>query len=273
MKLTVLCDDRTETPRCAAEHGLSIWIESGDMRVLFDTGQGKALASNAEALGVDLSRADAVVLSHGHYDHADGAAVVAQYNEHAPLYAHPAVTIRRYSRRSSASHHQIGMSSAATAALRAREVTWTTEPTRVGEGLLVTGPVPRLSQIEAPEHRLCLDSRCHVVDPLVDDQSLLIETARGLVLVLGCTHSGVINTLRYAARLTGCERFAAVVGGMHLNAVSASRMAATMAALENYGIGIVAPCHCTGEHAIRALHERFAERFVRTGVGTVFSFE
>ncbi len=273
MTITVVCDNRTEAAGCKTEHGLSMWIEAGDMRILFDTGQGGTFAHNVDCLGIDLARADAAVLSHGHYDHANGLPLFAERNTDAPLFVHPAATISRYSRRSSPPHRGIGMSEAALAALRERRTVWTTGPTRIGRHVLVTGPVPRLSPVETPESRLCLDVRCHVVDPLVDDQSMLVETPRGVVLVLGCTHSGVINTLRYAAHLAGCERFAAVIGGMHLGGADAARIDATIAALDDYRVDAVAPCHCTGEHAMQAMRRHFTERFVDVGAGTTLTVE
>lgn len=273
MKITVVCDDRIKAAACRPEHGLSMWIEAGGMHILFDTGQGGALAHNADALGVDLSRADAVVLSHGHYDHANGLPLVAQRNEYAPLFAHPAVTIDRYSRRPSPPHHRIGISTAALEVLRARETGWTMGPTRIGDGILLTGAVPRLSPVETPEPRLCLDAQCRVVDPLVDDQSMLVDTSRGVVLVLGCTHAGVVNTLRYAAHVAGCRRFAAVIGGMHLGGADDARLQATIAALEDYGVGTVAPCHCTGERAMQVLRDHFTDRFLPVGAGTVLTID
>ncbi len=264
-ELTVLVDNQAG-PGCAPEHGFALWIETRDRRILLDTGQGPALAGNALALGVDLGRTDTVVLSHGHYDHTGAVPQVVASAPEVRVHAHAGVTEPRYSIREGEAR-DIRMPAASVRALYRLplfRMHWASGPVSLGEGLGLSGAIPRRTDFEDTGGPFYLDPEGQRPDMLDDDQALWIATDAGLVVCLGCCHSGLINTLTYLREITGESRVHAVIGGLHLGAASPKRLEKTVRALRELRPGMLAPCHCTGEAATTYLREHL-ECPVHTG--------
>jgi 7,8-dihydropterin-6-yl-methyl-4-(beta-D-ribofuranosyl)aminobenzene 5'-phosphate synthase len=258
VKVTILMDNRAHQEGLAVEHGLSIFIEHRGFRLLFDTGKSAALIENAAKLGVDLSTLDAVVLSHGHYDHTGGLAAVLARNRRLRVYLHPRAMMPRYGRKEGRPPHPNGMPVASAVVLmkREEEIAWTAHPTAIAEGIHVTGPVPRVNDLETPGGPFFDDAEGVTPDTIEDDQSLWIETEQGIVVVAGCAHAGIVNTMDYIAQLAGVERMHAVIGGLHLGAASNERLEATVAALRRRRVERLLPLHCTGDQAAAYLAEQ-----------------
>ncbi|MFO7901300.1 MAG: MBL fold metallo-hydrolase [Planctomycetota bacterium] len=257
-----------------AEHGLAYWIEFGPRRVLFDCGQGKALDVNADKLGIPLEAADAIVLSHGHYDHSGGLATVLRHGPECALFAHPAALRPKYGRGEHGVAREIGMPAASEQAMREAADRWikTDKPTEVVDGLTVTGPIPRETDFEDTGGPFFLDRDFQQPDPLVDDQALFFQTDRGTVVLLGCAHAGVVNTLRYIATLTRDAPIRAVLGGMHLLRASHERLKRTVGEFRQRGIECLGPAHCTGDTAVAAIRHELPECYVPCHVGSRFEF-
>ena len=274
MKITILVDNTAEEP-LRAEHGFSCWVEVAARRILLDTGQGDALIHNAEILGIDLTTADALVLSHGHYDHTGGLARVLGCNPNLNVYAHPDVRLERYSIHTAGEPEPIGMppaSRAAFEALPAQRMHWMNEPVPLFPTLGVTGPIPRKTDFEDTGGPFFLDPEGHRPDPILDDQALWIKTDHGLVVVAGCSHAGVINTLTAVQHHSGETHVHAVLGGFHLKHASPERMEATAAAFQRMGVEIVIPCHCTGDAATASLKSQLGARVQSCHAGKQFLF-
>jgi 7,8-dihydropterin-6-yl-methyl-4-(beta-D-ribofuranosyl)aminobenzene 5'-phosphate synthase len=273
-RVIVLAENSVGSRGLLAEHGLALWIEFADRRILFDTGQGFALGHNAAALGVDLSTAEAVVLSHGHYDHAGALGEVLQRTRDPHLYAHPAAFADKYARNPDGTSRDIGMPKRQELLPRVQaSLVAVDSPAEVAEGVHATGPVPRVTEFEDTGGAFFLDRGCTTPDPLLDDQAVYLETDSGTVVLLGCGHAGMINTLWYVRSLTSGRPIRAVIGGMHLRTASEERIRRTIVELEGLGRPSLYPCHCTGFTASARFWQTFPDRCTPCIVGTVIGLD
>jgi len=273
--ITVLCENTARGAGILGEHGLAFWIETGTQRVLFDTGQGMALLPNAARLGIDLATADAIVLSHGHFDHVGGLAAALAAAPQAALFLHPRATERKFTGSNPAAGARcISLPFVETEAFRlaGRRVVATSEPCEVVPGVWMTGEIPRANDFEDTGGPFFLDAVFAQPDPLLDDQALYLPTAQGVIVVFGCAHSGAVNTLRYIASLTGDARVRVVLGGLHLESASPRRMEETVRALRVCRPQKMGFCHCTGLHAIRRLWSEFPDACLQAHAGLRLEF-
>ena len=273
MKITILVDN-SGTEGLSVEHGLAFWIETGQRRILFDTGQGGCLAGNARKLGVALEDADWIVLSHGHYDHTGGLAYALSRSRQALLYCHPAVVLPRFACRGG-SATSIGMpadSKKALDALPLDRIKWTFEPVWPAEGVGLTGYIPRKTGFEDTGGPFYLNTEGTHVDAIEDDLAIWFETPAGLVVCVGCCHAGVINTLTRVKQLSGRSKIRALIGGFHLMGADRRRIDLTIEHLRQMDIDTFHPCHCTGEAAVADLKTAFAQRVVPGRAGMTLQF-
>jgi 7,8-dihydropterin-6-yl-methyl-4-(beta-D-ribofuranosyl)aminobenzene 5'-phosphate synthase len=274
IRLTVLVENSVHTRALRAEHGLAILIESRGRRVLFDTGQTDLVLANAAMLGRSLENLDAIVLSHGHDDHTGGLAAVCQRSPNARLFLHPAATRPKFSGNAAGPPRSIGLPVLGQQALAAAGENVVLTPTcrEVIEGVFVTGEIPRRTDYEDVGGRFFLDAAGRQPDPLCDDQALYFPTAKGLVVVLGCAHAGVVNTLLQIEALTESRRIHAVIGGLHLLNATPARLAATVEALRRRRVSLLLPGHCTGPAATARLWSEFPEACRLASAGTTLLF-
>ncbi|MCE1274917.1 MAG: MBL fold metallo-hydrolase [Chlorobiales bacterium] len=270
IRMRIIVDNTAPEGFCG-EHGLSVWIEAGGERILFDTGKGDAFMANCSALGIDLSATTQLVLSHGHYDHTGSVAEALAFAPDAKVIHHPGAITDRWNIRAGVAKPTMmpAASKAALAALPPERVIRTGEATMIADGIGVTGSVPRLSTFEDPGGPFFLDTEGRVPDPIEDDMSLWIETSDGLVVVTGCCHSGIVNTLDHIIAFTGERRIATLLGGFHLSTASADRVDRTIDALASYDIGRIIPCHCTGQEAVEQFRQRLPLQVIPCHAGLV----
>jgi 7,8-dihydropterin-6-yl-methyl-4-(beta-D-ribofuranosyl)aminobenzene 5'-phosphate synthase len=272
-RITILADNQAGGG-LRAEHGLSLWIEVAGRRILFDTGQGAVLGDNATKLGIDLGTAENVVLSHGHYDHTGGLALLAHRSSTFQLHAHPSLLLPRYSIRGQAVR-DIAIPESGRLALQClprERIHWTTAATEISPGVGITGPIPRATDYEDSGGPFFLDRERRRRDPVEDDQALWIRTPLGLVVALGCGHSGVVNTLNHVIQVAGTPRIHAVMGGFHMSEASATRIERTLRALAEMAPDWVVPCHCTGEKTVERFKRMLGDRLVPGRAGKVLRF-
>jgi len=271
--ITILVDNQAKDG-LAAEHGFSILIRMSGRSVLCDTGQGGTLFANAEALGVDLTRPELLVLSHGHYDHTGGLPELLRINSGLKVCCHPGVSVQRFSLHAGQPVKDISMpdpARQALASLPAARRRMTGQPFELLPGLFATGEIPRRTPFEDTGGPFFLDPRGDAPDPIRDDLSVWIETPAGLVIVLGCCHSGLVNTVEYIRGVSRTGRVRGIVGGMHLLHAREERLEKTCEKLKEWSPEFVIPCHCTGEGAVAFMRSRVGE-CVRPGfAGMTFS--
>lgn len=272
MKITLLVENTAGKLGVLAEHGLSFLIEIGDEKILFDTGQGLALTHNLETMGLSLADVKTVVLSHGHYDHTGGLHTALSMMDRPTVYAHSAVTEERFVCYRNLGSRPVGMPEAdRTALLEQAEWIHTDGPTELPGGLRLTGAIPRETGFKNPGGPFFLNEEGTEPDWIDDDQAAFFETENGTVVILGCAHAGIINTLRHIRRLTKKKPIHTVIGGMHLHSASEDRMKKTVKALRKLDIGCMFLCHCTGFDATAQLWNEFPGKVRPCPTGTIIS--
>ncbi|OEH92027.1 MBL fold metallo-hydrolase [Bacillus solimangrovi] len=256
-----------------AEHGWSIFLETEHGNYLFDTGQGKVLLNNARIFKKDLASIKGIILSHHHIDHTGGLleAVKAVDSKLIDVYAHPEIFKDGYLIRSDYQHIGVPFSRSVLESNGAN-FKFNKEFTQIAPDIYLSGEVPRLTDFEFGDTDIVLKSHeGYIRDEVMDDQSIIIKTPKGLFVILGCSHAGIINILNYAIKMTGENRIHTVIGGTHLWPVSEVQKEKSIQALKEFRIERLGVSHCTGLKVSTRLAQEFGGRFFHCNVGTVVS--
>lgn len=274
VRITTVVDNTTQGRMLLGENGLALWVEANGHHILFDTGQGAVLSGNAHKLHIDLEDTDTIVLSHGHYDHTGGLVTAIRAAGRPQLAAHPMAFKPKFATRYNGTGREVGILYFNEDAIRQKvsRLIYTEGPTEIAEGIFVTGEIPRKTAYEDTGGHFFLDRECDHIDPLADDQALYVDTPHGSVVLLGCAHAGVVNTLQYVQELTDGKPILAVMGGMHIARANHERMTQTIADLRQMDIAHFYPAHCTGLAGAAMLWSAFPGRVSPCMVGTVAEF-
>jgi 7,8-dihydropterin-6-yl-methyl-4-(beta-D-ribofuranosyl)aminobenzene 5'-phosphate synthase len=274
VKLTVLCDNVVGVIGGIGEHGYALFIETEGGPYLFDTGSGVGILSNARLLEKDLRSLQKIFLSHGHYDHTGGLSDVLDLIHPVSVYAHPAVFDEKYSvskKEDKTESRFIGIPQRR-ALLEAKGALFQLDEDfrEVGEGLFVTGEIPRVTEFEAGEDRLKVKlNDTFTIDTFPDDEALVLSTKKGLVVLLGCCHAGMINTLRHVQSKLKNEPVYAVVGGTHWGFMNEKSFASSIEEVKKMGINMIGVSHCTGVPVAHRLINEFGPCAFYASVGTI----
>lgn len=269
IKITTLSEN-TGRADYIGERGLSMLVEADGLKVLFDTGATISAVHNAQLLGVDLSAVDRIVLSHGHDDHTGGLREVLKRAGKKEVIAHPAVWGRKYARRGDEPERYIGVPFVREGLeVLGASFVLSAEPVKLSTDMMTTGEIPMVTDYEAVDTELYVREGVKKrPDVVPDDLALIIDADFGLVVILGCAHHGIINTLKHAQKLTGKELIYTAVGGTHLLKASEERVEKTAAALKEMGVQYLGVSHCTGFAASAYLAREFGNRFFLNNAGT-----
>ena len=273
-RITILCENLVGRLGGTGEHGFSAFIETSRGNYLFDTGGGHSIVANSLALQKDLRTARKIFLSHGHYDHTGGLPEVLKLKGKVDVHAHPDVFSDRLAvlkENGKETKRFIGIfyKKSYLESLGANFV-FNTDFVEVEKGLFLTGEVPRKTSFEKPDPRLFREINGKTEpDLFLDDQSLTIESEKGLILVLGCAHSGMINIIHHVINKTGKQDFYAILGGTHLGFLAPEQLEESIKSLKTMNIEKIGVSHCTGMKAACRLHQEFGERYFYGCVGSV----
>ena len=265
LKITTLSENTADNLDLLAEWGLSILVETGDINILMDTGQTISVGHNAEKLGIDLHKVDKIVLSHGHTDHTGGLMNVLELmGKKIEIVAHPDVLDAKYSGKQENKRKNVALPfSLQQMEKLGAKFKLSRKPVKLTPYIMTTGEVPMITDFEAidPDRFFVKEDSTWYPDELKDDLALIINTKPGLIVVLGCGHRGVINTLYHAQKLTGRKEIRMVIGGCHLINSSAERVYRTIAALKDLNVQKVGVSHCTGLEASAIMAQELGDRF------------
>jgi 7,8-dihydropterin-6-yl-methyl-4-(beta-D-ribofuranosyl)aminobenzene 5'-phosphate synthase len=268
-RITILCDNTVGAlSGTLGEHGFAALVEWAGGSLLFDTGQGATLIPNARRMNRDLRKVGQVTPSHGQCDHTGGLLPLLQQCGGKEIFAHPAIFTSRYRVKDSGESFPIGIPHGENLLCAAGGRFSLDDRFReIGQGLFLTGQVPRRTPFERGDAGIFYDEAGCAVDKVPDDQALVIAGNRGLVLLLGCCHAGLVNTIEHAREKTGVEDVYAVIGGTHLGFSDASQLDATVKALRGYRLQKLCAGHCTGFAASARLLKEFPGQFQPAQVG------
>lgn len=259
------------------EHGVAFMIETPAGRILFDTGQsGEVLVHNAALMDIDLGQIDALVISHAHYDHTGGLERFLEFARPGiPLFAAPGLFQERFTRKDDRSN-AIGLKLSRSQLSHSVDLRLNADPVEILPGVWTTGEIIDRSEFEgrSPNHYTYENGEWQP-DPYRDDLSLVLETKDGLVVLCGCCHAGLLNTLAQIQRVFS-RRIKAVIGGTHLTSATQADLNHAIDVLRGDGQETAIdlyPNHCTGERAYFALAQAFGSRVQPCPAGTVLAFD
>lgn len=268
-QLTVIVDNRAEEPY-QAEHGFSLFIEWKGKRILFDTAQGKPLFHNAALLGISLEHLDALILSHGHYDHGGNIAALLKMNPRMAVYAHPDCLMDRYSLHKDGDIVPVNLSEKDRKALMTHPeglLHWCREAEEIFPGLWISGTIPRLHQDEDTGGAFFREKEMVHADSIPDDISLCLEYEDQLSVICGCCHSGVRNTIDRILTIRDHRTVKFLMGGFHLVHAGEKRISDTIAFINAHHIGRIIPAHCTGKTAMKRFREELTGKVTFSQAG------
>jgi 7,8-dihydropterin-6-yl-methyl-4-(beta-D-ribofuranosyl)aminobenzene 5'-phosphate synthase len=274
IRITTLSENTAHIGDFLAEWGLSILVETDKTKALLDTGKEYSCVYNADTLGIELGSIDKIILSHGHFDHTGGLrGVLRRMKKDVEIIAHPDIWQIKYSRRKDEPRYiGVPFRQSELETLGAHFVL-TEKPTEIDNSIMTTGEIPMVTTFEQVDSVLFVKEGSEwKPDKVMDDQALIVKSAAGLIVILGCAHRGMINTLYHARQLTGEDRVYAVIGGSHLMSASEERLWQTIAALRELDVQKLALCHCTNLPAITLFAREFGDIFIFNKAGTIIEF-
>ena len=270
LEFTILSENRTEHLDCKGEFGLSIAIKYNENHILFDLGFSDIYLENAKALGIDVSKADAVVFSHGHNDHTEGMRSFVRENEKAKVYVHKNAFVKTYGMEDGVLDEEPS------------GISWEKEEFidrlvlseghyEIFKGAHVIGDIPKVKEYAPAEYFFSIDEEGNrILDDMSHEQILVLEEEEGLYVFSGCSHTGIVSIIEYVKELFPGKDIAGLIAGMHLYPATAKLREKVCKRISDENIPLVVPVHCTGMLAILMLREMMGEKCRPMCVGDSF---
>ncbi|MGN0734688.1 MAG: MBL fold metallo-hydrolase [Anaerovoracaceae bacterium] len=268
-----LAENKTENPACMAEHGLSIYIEADDKKILLDAGTTDLMIKNAEIMGVDLSSVDFAVISHGHFDHIGGFPTFCKINNHAPIYLHKNGLRKTHRQINGIFEEKIwGMSWSDKDYNDIKErIIPVDGPIYITPEICVTGTVPYTDGDKMLETFYYKDEQeNYIVDDMSHEQCLVIKQPEGLYIFSGCSHRGAMTALEGGKACFPGEKVAAFIAGMHLFNADDEKINTVVGKLKKDPPEAIIPMHCTGTKALCKFLDAFGDKCIIAMTGDGF---
>lgn len=260
MKIQVLTEN-IAGGKFLAEHGLSYLIEIDGEQILFDAGHSDVFLKNAELQRIDiLKNVNKVVLSHGHWDHGNGL----RFINNKTLITHPNAFCSRFRK---TDHSPVGLSISKQEIEKQFTLKESKKPVRVTQNLLFLGEIPRINNFESQTTPFELEDGSN--DFILDDSALVALKDNALIIITGCSHSGICNICEHAKKVTGISKIKAVLGGFHLKLPN-KQCQLTIEYFKKNAVETLLPSHCTDLPALSLFYKEFKTTQVKTGMAFEF---
>lgn len=304
VKRPPMISNQTISKSPIAEHGFSALLEISYVyenatktnKFLFDTGVSKeGIVNNSDVLGINLKDIETIILSHGHFDHISGLiSTLGRLKKSVEIIAHPEAFLRRWlvypngnkARMDFLDEEEINQAGGIIRkvdkiSFLPRNVNMQSKKktNQANNRVMITGEIPRVTEFEKgfPLQYKEQDNEINLIpDPLVsDDQALIMNVKnKGLIILTGCGHAGIVNTIKFAKKVTGIKKIYCVIGGFHLSGQDyEDSIPLTIAELTRVDPQYIVPCHCTGWKATNKIIDTMPEKFIQSSVGSTFYFE
>ncbi|MDW5300291.1 MAG: MBL fold metallo-hydrolase [Sedimentibacter sp.] len=277
LKLTTLIEDNIDdAKKLINEHGLSLYIEVDGKNILFDTGQTGDFIKNAKSLNKNLGCIDYIIISHGHYDHSGGfRKLINELNNKVEVIVGAEFFNKKYKLLDVQTYKYIGNSFDENYILEKCIPLKKIEDNvhYISENLMLFHHFERKTDFEIRNDKFFIDDEnVKIHDEFEDEIVLGISTKKGLVVVVGCSHVGIINILNSIKEKTGMPIYA-VIGGTHLVEANEIRMKKTIEELHKFNLSLIGVSHCTGEEGIKRIKEEFEDTYIYNNTGNVIEID
>ncbi|MGE5544048.1 MAG: MBL fold metallo-hydrolase [Bacillota bacterium] len=270
--VTVLIENSASIPGLVGEYGLGMLVRVDGRGILFDTGMADGLVRNLKTMQIPSESIDLIAISHGHFDHTGGLLSALDYLGSRDVYVHGKAPLPKYVLAGDKMTF-IGMPHPGELEKRGACLVYNDGPVELLPGVFLSGSIPRTNDFEDTGGNFWVECAGRKEpDNFADDQALFIKHPEGLIIISGCAHAGMINTIEYAATVTGIDKVKAWIGGTHLINASGERMEKTIDCLRAYDIDTIIVTHCTGFLAAAQIYSELGTRVGKGESGMGYTF-